>query len=116
MLIFRIDLEYIETNTLGFARFVEQTVTLRLFQRGGDCIFVQSFQFAHVDSVETLINVFTISFLLQQSPKPAQWIVKVVHHAFFQWNNAIIRDLDALGANFRAAFGDVAVTDSLRVS
>jgi hypothetical protein len=41
-------MEYIETNALGFARFVEQTITLRFLQSGGDCVFVERFQFGHV--------------------------------------------------------------------
>src|SRR5207244_12202070 len=33
-----------------------------------------------------------------------------------QWNNAVVRDLNAFRANLRATFRDVAVADSLRVS
>ena len=49
-----IDMENVEANALGLARFVEQPITLRLFQRGGNCVFVQSFQFAHGDFIEAL--------------------------------------------------------------
>ncbi len=41
-------MENVEANALGFARFVQQPIALGLFQRGGNCILVQSFQFAHV--------------------------------------------------------------------
>ncbi len=49
-------MEYIQTNALGFAGFVQQTVTLRFFQRGGNCVFVQSFQFAHGDDEVKSLN------------------------------------------------------------
>src|ERR1700730_16371372 len=61
-------------------------------------------------------NVLTIEPPLQPSPEPAKRIVKFIHHALFQRNDSVVRDLDVLWANLRATFGDVAVTDPLRVS
>ena len=52
----------------------------------------------------------------QPAPKPSEWIIKFVHHPFFQRNDSVVGDLDVLGTNFRATLRDIAVTDSLGVS
>jgi hypothetical protein len=46
-LVIWIDSKNIEANTLRFARFIKQTVTLSLLQRGGNCVFVELLQFRH---------------------------------------------------------------------
>jgi hypothetical protein len=61
------------------------------------------------------IHVLRITLLLQSPPEPAEWIEKFVYDAFLQRNDPIIRDLDIFGANLGATFGDVAVTDSVRI-
>jgi hypothetical protein len=43
LLIFRINVENVEADALRFARFVEQTVTLGLFERRRDCVCVERF-------------------------------------------------------------------------
>jgi hypothetical protein len=47
LLIFGVNMKNIETDALRFARFVEQTVALGFFERRGNCVFVERFQFAH---------------------------------------------------------------------
>ena len=37
----------------------------------------------------------------------------LVDHAFLEGNNGVVRDRYVLGANFRAALGDVAVTNAV---
>src|SRR5712691_4352216 len=52
-------------------------------------------------------------------PKHAQQfsdrIVELVDDAFFQWNDGVVGDRDALGTHRGAAFRDVAVAHALRV-
>src|SRR5438093_5750158 len=130
-------MENIEADALRFARFVEQTVALSFFERRRNCVFVERFQFAHgatfkrsrveagknwFSNVTTnasslqLFNGSTIRLSLQPSPDPTERIIKVVHYAFFQWNNPVIGDLNAFRANLCAALGDVAIADPLAVS
>ena len=98
---------------------------------------MELFQFAHgfatlnVTNVKTLksvagneqidlfsflpFNVSRIPLLLQPPPNPPQRIIKLIHDAFFQRNDSVVRDFNAFGTNLRATLGDIAVTDSLRV-
>jgi hypothetical protein len=48
--------------------------------------------------------------------KLSKRIVKLIHHPFLERNDSIIGNSNTLGANFSAAFRDVAVTNALRVS
>src|SRR5262249_18452728 len=57
---------------------------------------------------------FTLS--LYPTPEPAERIVEFVHHAFLQWNDSVVGDLNIFRTNFRAALSDVAKTDPLGVS
>src|SRR5580704_4643654 len=53
------------------------------------------------------------------SERPEQlrdWVEITVHNAFLQWNDRVIGDGDVLRANFRAALGDVAVSDAVLVA
>src|SRR5436190_8431338 len=57
-----------------------------------------------------------IALPLHLSPDPTKRIVKIVHHALLQRNNSIIGNLNAFGANLRATFRNIAITDPLLVS
>src|SRR3954462_7420816 len=39
-------------------------------------------------------------------------IVEVIYHAFLQWDDGVIGDVNVLGAHFRAALRDVATPDT----
>src|SRR5690242_15865938 len=41
-------------------------------------------------------------------------VIKLVHNAFLERNDGIVGDVNAFGADFRAAFRDVAKTDAER--
>src|SRR5690348_10320561 len=41
-------------------------------------------------------------------------VVKLVHNAFLEGNDGVVRDVNAFGADFRAAFRDVAEADAER--
>src|SRR4030095_2653313 len=62
------------------------------------------------------IYVSWITLFLQPSPEPPQWIIKFIHHAFFQRDDPVIGDLNTFRAYFRTALGDVAIADALCVS
>src|SRR5438874_6712599 len=54
---------------------------------------------------------FTLPF--PPPPNPSQWIIKLIHHPFFQRNNSVVRDLNLLRTNLGTTFRDVAVADSV---
>jgi len=61
------------------------------------------------------VTLLTIQPLLQPFPKPAERIVKIVHHPLLQRNDSVVGNLNALGTNLGAAFRNVTVTNSMRV-
>src|SRR5437660_7875839 len=50
--------------------------------------------------------------LSKPAQKPAHRIIILVNYALFKRNDRIVGNVNILGTDFRAAFGDVAVTDA----
>src|SRR2546427_12703625 len=48
----------------------------------------------------------------EPAPDAANRVVKVVHHALLQRDDGVVGDVDRLGADLRAALGDVAEPDA----
>src|SRR5690349_8848977 len=61
------------------------------------------------------IRASRVSFSFQGAPEPSKWIEEFIHNSFLQWNDSVVRNLNAFGANLRATLGDVAVTDSISI-
>src|SRR5438105_3872031 len=62
------------------------------------------------------IDLRDASFPFPEQPEQAgERIKKLIHYALFQRNDSIIGNRDAFRTNFGAAFGDVAVTDAMRL-
>ena len=57
------------------------------------------------------VTRLTFHFLFSSPPNPSQRIVGIIHDTFLQRNNAIVRDVNVLGTDLRATFGDIAQAD-----
>ena len=62
--------------------------------------------------IEPTLRLF---FRADLFPQPAEWIVEFIHDTFLKRNDRVVGDRDVFGTNFRAALGDVAETNALRL-
>ena len=54
-------------------------------------------------------------FRLEHPEESRHRIIKLIDDAFLHRDDRVVRDADVFRANFRAAFGDVAITDAVVV-
>src|SRR5437016_4924327 len=52
----------------------------------------------------------------EHAKKPFHRIVETIHHPFFQGDDGIVGDGDVLRTDLRAALGDVAIADAVRLA